>query len=416
VVRLVTASICLALVAFTVAACGGDSSSQSGTVTLNWWAYNEPSGSFQDAAKRCTRESGGRYKIVFNALGNDADTQRQSLVRRLAAKDSSIDLMSMDVVWTGEFAEAGWIRPWPQKFAAKVRKGTLAGPLATATYQGRLYAAPANSNTQLLWYRKDLVKDPPKTWDQMIDQALKLKQAGRIEIQGAAYEGSMVWFNALVTSAGGKILDSPTKVGSDTKALQTAARIMHRLATSRAADPSLKNQKEDQNRLAFETGQAAFQVNYPFIYPSAKANNPKLFKEIGWAPYPGVEAGKPAKAPIGGFNWGVGAYSEHPEQAFEAATCLRSAASQREFALKGGLPPTLSALYDDKTFKKDYPFAALVRRQLDHAGVRPVTPLYADVSLAVYTTVSPAANIDVGSVVKTLVERIGDALKSKGLL
>jgi multiple sugar transport system substrate-binding protein len=337
-------------------------------------------------------------------------------VRRLAAKDSSIDMMSMDVVWTGEFAEAGWILPWPQKFATKVRKGTLAGPLATATYQGKLYAAPANSNTQLLWYRKDLVKTPPKTWDQMIDQALKLKQAGRIEIQGAAYEGTTVWFNSLVASAGGKVLDSPTKVGTDTKALQTAARIMHRLATSRAADPSMKNQKEDQNRLAFETGQAAFQVNYPFIYPSAKTNNPKLYKEIGWAPYPGVTAGRPGKAPIGGFNWGVGAYSKHPEQAFEAATCLRSAENQRGFAIKGGLPPTLSSLYDDKAFKKAYPFAALVRRQLDDAGVRPVTPLYADVSLAIYTTLSPAGNIKVGSVVKTLVERIGDALQSKGLL
>lgn len=414
--RPLTASLALVLLAFALASCGGSSSSRGGTVTLNWWAYNEPSGSFRDAADRCTKQSNGRYRIAFNALGNDADTQRQSLVRRLAAKDSSIDLMSMDVVWTGEFAEAGWIRPWPAAFADRVKKGTLAGPLATATYKGRLYAAPANSNTQLLWYRKDLVKTPPKTWDAMIDEAAKLPKAGRIEIQGAAYEGTMVWFNALVTSAGGKLLDSPTTVGTDTKALATAARIMHRLATSKAGDPSLKNQKEDQNRLAFEQGQAAFQVNYPFIYPSAKANNPKLFKEIGWAPYPGVTAGQPAKAPIGGFNWGVGAYSKHPQHAFEAATCLRSAQNQREFAIKGGLPPTLSALYDDKTFKKDYPFAALVRQQLDHAGVRPVTPLYADVSLAVYTTVSPPGNLDLKSVVKTLTSRIGDALKSKGLL
>jgi multiple sugar transport system substrate-binding protein len=414
--RPVTLSLVLAVAALALASCGGSSSSKGGGVTLNWWAYNEPSGSFREAADRCTKDSGGAYKIAFNALGNDADTQRQSLVRRLAAKDSSIDLMSMDVVWTGEFAEAGWIRPWPASFAKRVRKGTLAGPLATATYQGKLYAAPANSNTQLLWYRKDLVKSPPKTWDDMIDMAVKLKKAGRIEIQGAAYEGTMVWFNALVDSAGGKILDSPTTVGSDEKALGTAARIMHKLATSKAGDPSLKNQKEDQNRLAFEQGKAAFQVNYPFIYPSAKTNNPKLFKDIGWAPYPGVKKGEKAKAPIGGFNWGVSSYTKHPQEAFEAATCLRSSENQRAFAIKGGLPPTLSALYDDKKFKKDYPFAGLVRRQLNDAGVRPVTPLYADVSLAVYTTVSPPGNIDLKSVVKTLQTRIGDALKSKGLL
>jgi len=414
--RLVTLTLILVLGAFALASCGGSSSGKQGAVTLNWWTYNEPSGSFRDAADRCTKQSGGRYKIVFNALGNDADTQRQSLVRRLAAKDSSIDIMSMDVVWTGEFAEAGWIRPWPAKYADPVKKGTLAGPLATATYQGKLYAAPANSNTQLLWYRKDLVKSPPKTWDEMINQASKLKQAGRIEIQGAAYEGTMVWFNALVTSAGGKILASPTKLGDNQQALAKAAGIMHRLATSKAADPSMKNQKEDQNRLAFESGDAAFQVNYPFIYPSAKANAPKLFKNIGWAPYPGVEKGKPAKAPIGGFNWGVGAYGKHPTEAFEAATCLRSPTAQRDFAIKGGLPPTLSSLYDDKKFVKTYPFAALVRKQLENAGVRPVTPLYADVSLAVYTSVSPAANIDTKTIGQTLHDRLQDALDSKGLL
>ncbi|MCW2957227.1 MAG: lpqY [Solirubrobacterales bacterium] len=414
--RLVTLTLLFVVSAFALASCGGGSSSGAGTVELNWWTYNEPSGSFRAAADRCTKQSKGRYKIIFNALGNDADTQRQSLVRRLAAKDESIDLMSMDVVWTGEFAEAGWIRPWPAKYADPVKKGTLAGPLATATYQGKLYAAPANSNTQLLWYRKDLVKSPPETWDEMIDQAAKMKKAGRIEIQGAAYEGTMVWFNALVTSAGGKILRSPTEVGDNQPALAKAAAIMHKLATSKAADPSLKNQKEDQNRLAFESGQAAFQVNYPFIYPSAKENAPELYKNIGWAPYPGVDKGKPAKAPIGGFNWGVGAYSKNPEQAFEAATCLRSPAAQRDYAIKGGLPPTLSSLYDDQKFVKTYPFAALVRRQLDNAGVRPVSPLYADVSLAVYTSVSPATNIDTKTIGETLHGRLQDALDSKGLL
>src|SRR3954470_1617031 len=121
-----------------VAACGG-SDDQNGRVTLNWWAYNEPSGSFKKAADRCSQQSGGKYTIKFNALGNDPNTQRQSLVRRLAAGDSSIDLMSMDVIWTAEFAEAGWIKPFPKAEADEIANGTLAGPLKTATYKGHLY-------------------------------------------------------------------------------------------------------------------------------------------------------------------------------------------------------------------------------------------------------------------------------------
>jgi multiple sugar transport system substrate-binding protein len=405
------AVIALALAAL-VAGCGGSGGSGS-TATLNLWVFQEPSGSFTDAAKRCSEQSGGRYKIVFNALSNDADQQRQSLVRRLAAKDSSIDIAGMDVVWTAEFAEAGWIKPWPARRADEIRRGTLAGPLRTATYKGSLWAAPANTNTQLLWYRKDLVAHPAGTWDGLISQASQLPKAGRIEIQGAQYEGVVVWFNSLVQSAGGTIIEgNRVTLGS---AGLTAARIMERLATSPAADPSISAQMEDQNRLAFESGDAAFEVNYPFIYPSAKADVPALFKQIGWRPYPAVERGKPAKAPIGGINWGVGAYTKHPTEAFEAAACLRDAENQREAAVKGGLPPTLSSLYDDASLRRAYPFADLIRRQVESGAVRPQTPAYSDVSLAIATTVSPPSNINLNGFVAGLRAKLQDALESKGL-
>ncbi len=400
------------VVVIAVAGCGGSGSS-GGRATLNLWVFNEPSGAFKAAVKSCSDASHGRYRIVYNALSNDADQQRQALVRRLAAKDSSIDIAGMDVIWTAEFAEAKWIKPWPARFADEIKKGTLRGPLATATYKGRLYAAPANTNTQLLWYRKDLVPNPAGTWDGLIAQASKLKNAGRIEIQGAQYEGTTVWFNSLVQSAGGTIVEGG-KVTLGQPGLR-AAEIMHKLGTSKAVDPSISAQKEDQNRIAFETGAAAFEVNYPFIYPSAKAGAPKIFKQIGWKPYPAVEAGKPAKEPIGGINWGVGGYTKHPNEAFAAAACLRNEANQRIAAEKGGLPPTLASLYNNKAFVKQYPFAALIRKQVDTGAVRPQTPAYADVSLAIYKTVSPASSIKLGGFVKNLRSKLSDALDSKGL-
>ena len=409
--RRLLASAALLLVGFAVVGCGSGNS--GGAATLNLWVFQEPSGSFTDAAKRCSEQSHGRYKIAFNPLSNSADQQRQTLVRLLAAKSSDIDIAGMDVVWTAEFATAGWIKPWPQRFAEPVRRGTLAGPLRTATYQGRLWAAPANTNTQLLWYRKDLVRDPARTWDGLISQASRLPKAGRIEIQGAQYEGVVVWFNALVQSAGGTIIQG-NKVTLG-KAGLTAARIMKRLATSPAGDPSLSAQMEDQNRLAFEQGKAAFQVNYPFIYPSAKQDVPAIFKQIAWRPFPAVEPGRPAKAPIGGINWGVGAFTKHPDEAFEAAACLRNAHNQREAAVKGGLPPTLSRLYDEPSLRKAYPFADLIRREVENGGVRPQTPAYADVSLAIATTVSPPSNIDLNGFVASMRGRLRDALESKGL-
>ena len=123
---------------------------------------------------------------------------REDLVRRLAAKDSAIDLMTLDVVWTAEFGEAGWVKQWTGKNKEAVSNGVLPGPLKTATYQGKLYAAPFTSNTQLLWYRKDLVGAPPPnfTWQQMIDQAVS--QGKQIQIQGARAESLNVTFNSLL--------------------------------------------------------------------------------------------------------------------------------------------------------------------------------------------------------------------------
>jgi multiple sugar transport system substrate-binding protein len=407
------AASCVLPVALLFGGCGGG----GGPVTLNYYVFSEPSGSFAQAVSDCTKASGGRYRIAYNLLPQDASAQRQQLVRRLAAHDSAIDIIGMDVDWTAEFADAGWIRPWTGSIAKQVSNGVLPGPLATATYNGKLYGAPLNSNTQLLWYRKDLVPTPPTTWSQMIQDAINLAKQGKahyIEEQGAQYEGYVVWFNSLVDSAGGQILTG-NKVALGPPADQ-AASIIHELANSPAADPSLSNSKEDQARLAFEGGTAAFEINYPFVWPSAQKDAPKIAKVMGYAPFPRVNPNQPAHVSIGGINLGVSAYSTHPTEAFEAAGCMANAQHQKIDAIKGGLPPTIGSLYDDPALAKPYPFHALIKQQLTNYGIRPKTPAYSDVSLAIQKTLSPPKSVNPSTAVKTLTNEINSALSSGALL
>ena len=167
-----------------------------GTPILNWYVFHDPSGSFPAAAKDCSAAAGGAYGIRIQELPTSADGQRQQLVRRSAAKDSSLDILGLDVVWEAEFAEAGWVENWTGQRRQQVERDAVKAALDTATWNGQLVAAPFNSNTQLLWYRKDLVPDPPRTWDQMIRQAQELARQGKphyIEIQGNSYEGYTVW-------------------------------------------------------------------------------------------------------------------------------------------------------------------------------------------------------------------------------
>jgi multiple sugar transport system substrate-binding protein len=407
----------LAAVATTVAIAGCGSSG-SGPVTLNWYVFPEPSGSFQTAASNCSKASGGRYDIKTNFLSTSSDQQRVSLVRRLAANDSSIDILAMDVDWTAEFATAKWIRPVPSSLAAQIRSQDLAGPVHTATVGNRLWAVPINSNTQLLWYRKDLIPRPPRTWTQMINDANALAKQGKphyIEEQGAQYEGLTVWFNSLVNSAGGQIITPGNQVVIGRPA-EIAASIMRSLATSSAADPSLNVTQEGQSDSSFDLGKAAFEINYPFVWQSAKATGPSVAKNMGYAPFPAVIPGLTPRVSIGGYNLGISSHSKHPDVAFAAVQCLIQPANQSRDAIKGGLAPVLSNIYDQPAFEKAYPFHQLIKQQLQTYGLRPQTAAYADVTLAIQKALSPTSSINPSTVVITLRHQLKLSLSSAALL
>ncbi|ETT26463.1 extracellular solute-binding protein family 1 [Rhodococcus rhodochrous ATCC 21198] len=441
-VGLVGAAAVLAL--SSVAACGSES---SGTV-LSFYTAADGAEQYAAAAANCTAAAGGRYTIEQRTLPKGADDQRLQLARRLTGEDDTLDLMTLDVVWTAEFAEAGWALPLPPDVAASVSEGTLAGPLASATWQDTLYAAPLNTNTQLLWYRKDLMPGgrPPQTWDEMIDIASGLADEGRpswIGVQARQYEGLMVWFNTLLASAGGSVVaeDGTTVTVADGDAAVTALDIMKRVATAPGADPSLNQSDEAAARLGMESGKAAFQVNWPFVYPGILENAEKGFlpsiddngnvtaentgntvltvngeQNFLPAPYPAVIAGTPARVTIGGFNIAVARTTRNPDLAFEAMQCLRNEENQRNNAVDGGVPPTLASLYDDPEFQQAYPVWREVRESLENAAVRPVSPAYQSISTLITATLNPVDRIDPPRTVDELAEQVRKAVNSEGLI
>jgi len=416
--RLAAAVASVALAGSALTACGTVGAS-SGPVTLNFYDAPDTSGATAQVVADCSAQSHGKYTISYQQLSTSSDLQRQQMGRRLAARDSSMDILGLDVTWEPEFAQAGWILPWTGKYKQEAEAGTLKPSLETAIWHNQLVAVPDNANTELLWYRSDLVKTPPTTWAQMIADAEQLAKEGKphyIEIQGAQYEGVTVWFNTMLTSAGGSVLNaSSTKATLGAPAIK-ALSIMKELATSPAADPSLDVQEENNNRLAMEAGTAAFELNYPFVYPSMKADEPAMFKNFKWAPYPEVIPGRPASVTIGGTDLAVSAYSTHKNLAFQAALCLRDKASQVISANVGGLPPTLTSVYNDPAIFADYPFHAEILKALETASVRPKTPEYQIVSIAISHLVSPPAGINPSATEKSMVSQVNDALQEKGLV
>ncbi len=409
----------LAIVGFT--SCGG-SSEGSGKRTLSFFVAIQPGGTIEETSARCSKESGGRYEIEPEFLPTDASQQREQLVRRLGAEDSSIDIVGMDVIWTGEFANAGWVERWTGARKGEVTEAVFPGVIETASFEGELYAAPFNTNTQLLWYRKDLVKGAPRTWDEMIEEAegLGRENAGTIQVQANRYEGFTVWANALIESAGTQLLSGPETVelaeGPTTRALE----VMGRFANSSAAPPSLSTSNEDTARIAFEGGESAFMTNYTFAYASAKEEAPEIARKMGFARFPRIDANRPSKPPLGGFNLAISSFSENKDVAFDAAACLAGRQSQMTAVELDGLPPSRSDLYSTKTVTEAYPgFAGLVKQSIEGAGPRPSSAAYQDVSLAVQRSLHPPDKIDPEDPTPTYDElrsNLEDAVKREGLL
>ncbi|MBO4207130.1 ABC transporter substrate-binding protein [Micromonospora echinofusca] len=413
-VRLAAAAAAVALVA-PLAACG--SGGDGGVPTIN--LYYPPEQNLAKVVENCNAQAQGRYRIAYRVLPRQADDQRVQLVRRLAAEDTGMDVLGLDVTWTQEFASADWIREWTGEDAADAERGTLAGPLETARYQDKLFGAPKNTNVQLLWYRSDLVPEPPRTWDEMIKQAQDLKGQGKpyqVLTMGAQYEGLAVLYNTLVASAGGEIINADgTRAVLDDGAVK-ALEQLKRFATSGVTSASFSNATEDPVRLEFQAGNGAFQVNWPFVYPALQEADPELAKKVKWARYPGIDADTPSRVTIGGVNLAVSAYSTHPRESFEAARCLRNAEHQKFSAINDGVPPTIESIYADPEMAEAYPMKETILAELKDAATRPLTPAYQNVSTVMSATLSPPSSIDPKATADELRDQIQDALESKGVL
>jgi multiple sugar transport system substrate-binding protein len=419
---LVRSVLAAALVAGTLSACGSGSG-----LTIN--LYVSPENNLQHVVDACNAAAGGRYRIEYHKLPRTADGQREQMVRRLAAEDPALDVLGLDVTWVPEFAEAGWVVPWTGAAEAEATRDVLPGPLSTARWNGKLYAATKHTNVQLLWYDDRLTPSPPKTFDEMMTQAQALKATGKpanILFTGAQYEGLVVFYNTLVASAGGHILSADGKSVLVDDGAVRALELLKTLTTAGITDPSLSNSKEDEIRQAFQRGQGALELNWPYVYASYAKEKPQDLAHVKWARYPAVEPGRPSRVTIGGFNLAISTYSPHRAEAFDAALCLRSPASQKYQAIEDGLAPTTRSVYDDpapldpadpgSTMAAKFPMKPAILAALADAAVRPLTPAYQNLSTVISKVLSPPWAIDPADTAAELRERLTDALNSRDII
>jgi len=322
-------------------------------------------------------------KVTFKEQTDQADQQHDDLVQNFQAKNPNYDVMSVDVIWTAEFAAKGWLQPLKDKQAIDTSK-MLPATVKTATYKGVLYTAPVSTDGGILFYRKDLVPTPPKTWTKMMGMCsiAKAKKIGCYAGQYFKYEGLTVNVAEAINSAGGTI------VGADGKPTVTspeAKKGMQNLVTA-YADGSIPKEgitfKEEEGRLAFENGNLLFLRDWPYVYNLAKTDgSSKVKTTFAMAALPGISG--PGASSLGGHNAAISVYSKNKATAADFLKFLTTTEQQTAFVTQGSLAPVLTALYDDPALVAKFPYLTPLKTSLQNAVPRPVTPFYPAVSKAV---------------------------------
>ena len=417
-----------AVLASTLAACGGD----SGAANALTWYINPDSGGQAEIAQRCSDESGGAYTIEVAQLPRESSAQREQLVRRLAANDASIDLISLDPPYIPEFAEAGFLAPVPEDVAERVTEGVVQSAIEGASWDGALVTVPFWANTQLLWYRESVAEaagldmTQPVTWDQLVEAAEA--QGKLVSAQGRRAESLTVWFNALIESAGGSVItenaEDPADIqlGLESDAAVRAAEVMNTVATSGAVGPAFSTEGEDESVQAFEGADAGFMVNWPFVWGRALSAveagtlDASVPDDYGWAIYPRVTPDDPAAPPYGGINIGVGAFSAAPELAYQAAECIVSDENQAYYFTTNGNPASSIAVYDEPEVQEVFPMAPVIRESLELAAPRPQTVYYSEVSGAIQRSYHPPSSVTPGVTGPQAAELIRAVLAGEQLL
>jgi multiple sugar transport system substrate-binding protein len=357
---------------------------EDATGNVTFCLGKDTSGNQHESAKRFNAQDNG-LKVDLIEFPESADEQRNQFIQRQRAKSGECDVFYSDVIWTAEFAAQKWLLDMTD-YVEQRKDEFIPSTLETIRFEDKYWGVPQQTDAAFLYYRTDQVDEVPATWQGVYESAAA---NDGIVYQGAAYEGLTVDFLELAFAAGGKVLsDDGTKSEIDSPQNLEALQFMVDGIDDGAAPKAVTTYMEEPARRAFESGRATYMRNWPYAF--ALGNQaPKVKGNFEVVPFPEFEGGGTAGI-LGGHNLVISAFSENPEGAVKLIDFLTSPEIIELNAAEFSLAPTLSATYDDPDVKKALPFAAELKQAVEQAKSRPVSPVYSQVSQAIYKNVNAA--------------------------
>ena len=418
--RTIGAASAALLMSAALAACGGD----EGTTTADNEAFQQGLDSRGPITYVQGKDNSGVWaplidkwnsehpdeEVTFKEQTDEANQQHDDLVRNFQAENPDYDVVSVDVVWTAEFAAQGWLQPLEGDLAINT-DGLLQPTIDAGTYNGTLYTSPNTSDGGMLYYRTDLVKQPPETWDEMMDMCsiAEDNNMGCYTGQFAKYEGLTVNASEAINGAGGSVLGEDGQPTLDTPEAEEGLGNLAEAYENGNIPREAISYTEEEGRIAFQAGKTLFHRNWPYVYGLAATEaSSKVKGKFDVAPLPGT-TGVGASS-LGGHNIGISAYSDNKATAIDFVNFLLEEEQQRTLLTKGSLAPALESLYTDEALVKEFGYLPTLQTSITNAVPRPITPYYPGVTTAISDNAYAAIKGEVD--VPTALEDMAAAIES----
>jgi len=322
-------------------------------------------------------------RVVQRITPDAADQKHQLYVQWLNAGASDPDVLQLDVIWTPEFAAAGWILPL-DRFQPDTA-AFFASTIEANRWQDSLYALPWFIDVGMLYWRTDLMRSPPQTYDDLVRIAQQARRTGKTRYgyvwQGGRYEGLVVNFVEHLAAHGGRILDGGRVVLDSEPALRALQEMLDDIYQEQVVPTAVLTWHEEETRFAFQNGEAAFMRNWPYPVPLLEDTaQSRVAGKFAVAPLPAAKGGSHAGA-IGGAQLAINRRTEHPEAAWAVIDYLTRPEQMLERARVVGQFPTRREVYDEPALARSLAIPpATVRQVVEQAVPRPVTPVYTQLS------------------------------------
>jgi multiple sugar transport system substrate-binding protein len=402
--------LCAALAcAVLVGACGDDDDGGGGTTTTEEKGTTEGAKVIDPASmegasgevKYCTGQdtTGERKDSIerFEKANPDitvqlvefpasADEQRNQFIQRQEARSTDCDVFGADVVWTAEFAQQKWLYDLTP-YIEQRQDEFIPSTLETVHYDDKYWGVPKDTNAGFLYYRTDEVDQLPDSWQGVYEDAAA---KNGIVYQGASYEGLTVDFLEIAYAAGGSVLNEEgTEATINSPENLRALEFMVNGIQDGAAPRAVVTMMEEESQRAFVSGRSTYMRNWPYVYAIGQQEGSRIRDEFEVVPYPPFEGGETAGI-LGGLNLVISAYAANPGGALAFVDFATNEESMNRAASQFALPPALASSYEDAQVKEALPFASELRQAVEQAAPRPVTPVYTQVSQAIYENVNAA--------------------------